>query len=98
MVPSRTFAASFLIAVVVVGCSGGPSAQFARNNPSSALTAQAAGAVAQKVVYTGELTVRVTDARTAAAKAGDIARDAGGSVFAQTTDLESERRATLPGS
>lgn len=49
----------------------------------------------RKVVFTSDLTVRVADAASATQQATRVARDAGGLVFAQSSDLEGRKETRL---
>lgn len=49
----------------------------------------------RQVVYTADLTVRVGDAARSSARAVEVAREADGIVFAQSSDLEGRQEARL---
>jgi hypothetical protein len=97
----RTFTLVGCVALIALGCSGSTD----RSNKTAAPAAggavsagpqlQTVAAVQPKVIYTAQLTVRVAAVEAAANRAGDIARGAGGSVFAQTSELEGAPEATL---
>jgi len=85
MAPRRLAAVLLGVALVVAGC-GADRKDRAQGPASRALlTAQAD---IRKVVYTSELSVRVSDTVSATQQATEIARDAQGIVFAQSSDLE----------
>jgi len=86
------------IALVVAGCGAGQDAADREaagstgNRAAAALTAQAD---LRKVVYTADLTVRVGNTVRATLDATQVAKEAGGLVFAQRSDLEGRKEARL---
>ena len=85
------------LAVLGPGCGsrGDASDQAATvpaNSPAAAVSAQADP---RKIVYTADLAVRVGAVGRATTDAIRIASDAGGVVFAQSTDLQGDKEARL---
>ncbi len=94
----RLLAPLVAIGLMVGGCGSGQDAGDQRAADSTqgveALPV-AVQADLRKVVYTSDLTVRVDDAVAATQRATQVAMEAGGLVFSQSSDLEGHKEARL---
>jgi len=84
------------VALVLAGCGSAQDRADVQSRegiaPADALAVQVDP---RQVIYTADLVVRVDDASRATERATQLARDAGGLVFAQSSDLEGRKESRL---